>query len=76
VADALTVGLVSGNRNVTLVWVVVAPWLGGLPLVEAYLAASVFPIFMLPLLTKMLFARWPMPALPEVTLLKGRGLVP
>ena len=46
-----------GNRNVTLVWVVVAPWLGGLPLVEAYLAASVFPIFMLPLLTKPLMAR-------------------
>ncbi|HUG26251.1 hypothetical protein [Piscinibacter sp.] len=62
VADALTVGLVSGNRNVTLVWVVVAPWLGGLPLVEAYLAASAFPIFMLPLVTKMLMARWPVPA--------------
>jgi len=61
VTDALTVGLVSGNRNVTLVWVVVAPWLGGLPLVEAYLAASVFPIFMLPLLTKTLMARWPVP---------------
>ena len=50
--DALTVGLVSGSRNVTLVWVAVLPWLGGLPLVEAYLAASVFPIFMLPLLTR------------------------
>ncbi len=62
VADALTVGLVSGNRNVTLVWVVVAPWLGGLPLVEVYLAASVFPIFMLPLVAKMLMARWPTPA--------------
>ena len=60
--DALTVGLVSGNRNVTLVWVVVAPWLGGMPLVEVYLAASVFPIFMLPLLTKLLMARRPMPA--------------
>ena len=56
IADALTVGLVSGNRNVTLVWVVVAPWLDGLPMVEAYLAASVFPIFMLPLLTKWLMA--------------------
>lgn len=65
-ADALTVGLVSCNRNVTLVWVVVAPWLGGLPLVEAYLAASVFPIFMLPLLTKVLMARWSKPgAVPE-----------
>ena len=54
--DALTVGLVSGNRNVTLVWVAVAPWLGDLPLVEAYLAASVFPIFMLPLMTRPLIA--------------------
>ena len=56
-ADAITIGLISGYRNVTLVWVVVAPWLGGLPLVEAYLAASVFPIFMLPLMTKPLIAR-------------------
>lgn len=56
VTDAMTVGLISGNRNVTLVWVVVAPWLGALPLVEAYLAASVFPIFMLPLVTKKLMA--------------------
>ena len=54
--DALTVGLVSGNRNVTLVWVAVAPWLVDLPLVGAYLAASVFPIFMLPLLTRPLIA--------------------
>jgi BASS family bile acid:Na+ symporter len=61
-ADALTIGLVSGNRSVTLIWVVVAPWLGELPLVEAYLAASVFPIFMLPLLTKLLMARRPQPA--------------
>ena len=61
VADALTVGLVSGNRNVTLVWVGVASWLDGLPLVEAYLGASVFAIFMLPLLTKVLIACWPVP---------------
>jgi len=70
-ADALTIGLVSGNRNVTLVWVVVAPWLGELPLVEAYLAASVFPIFMLPLLTKTLMARWPVPVLVPVCQLKS-----
>jgi predicted Na+-dependent transporter len=48
-SDALTVGLMSGNRNVTLVWVAVLPWLSGMPGVELYLAASVFPIFMLPL---------------------------
>jgi predicted Na+-dependent transporter len=67
--DALTVGLVSGNRNVTLVWVVVAPWLVELPLVEDYLAASVFPIFMLPLFTKIFIARLPMkrPAARSVT---------
>jgi BASS family bile acid:Na+ symporter len=61
-ADALTIGLVSGNRSVTLIWVVIGPWLGELPLVEAYLAASLFPIFMLPLLTQLLMARWPEPA--------------
>jgi ACR3 family arsenite transporter len=48
-ADALTVGLMSGNRNVTLVWVAVLPWLSQMPGVEIYLAAAVFPIFMLPL---------------------------
>lgn len=47
-ADALTVGLMSGNRNVTLVWVAALPWLTQIPGVELYLAASVFPIFMLP----------------------------
>ena len=76
VAEALTVGLVSGNRNVTLVWVVVAPWLSGLPSVEVYLAASVFSIFMLPLLTKLLIARWPVPPAPEVTSLQGRVPAP
>ena len=45
---ALTVGLVSGNRNVTLVWAAAAPSLIGQPGVELYLAMSVFPIFMLP----------------------------
>jgi len=49
VTDTLTVGLVSGNRNVTLVWAAAAPWLAHAPDVELFLAASVFPIFMLPL---------------------------
>jgi predicted Na+-dependent transporter len=53
--DALTVGLMSGNRNVTLVWVAVLPWLAQMPGVELYFAAAVFPIFMLPLpLSKLL----------------------
>jgi predicted Na+-dependent transporter len=47
--DALTAGLLSGNRNVSLVWVAAMPWLAGLPGAELYFAASVFPIFMLPL---------------------------
>lgn len=38
-------------------WVVVAPWLDGLPVVEVCLAASVFAIVMPPLLTKPLIAR-------------------
>ena len=55
--DAATIGLMSGNRNVTLVWVAVLPWLASMPGVELYLAASVFPIFMLPLpLSKLLDA--------------------
>lgn len=48
--DAATVGLLSGNRNVTLVAAVLAPWLSDMPEVRLYIAASVFPIFMLPLL--------------------------
>jgi ACR3 family arsenite transporter len=53
--DALTVGLMSGNRNVTLVWVAVLPWLAQMPGVELYFAAAVFPIFVLPLpLSKLL----------------------
>lgn len=56
--DALTVGLLSGNRNVTLVWVAASPWLMDLPQVQLYLAASVFPIFMLPLPIAKLLARW------------------
>lgn len=53
---ALSVGLISGNRNVTLIWVAVAPWLQASPQAEVFLAASVFPIFMLPLLTRPLIA--------------------
>jgi arsenite transporter len=56
--EAMTIGLVSGNRNVTLVWVAVQPWLGATPGVDLMFAASVFPIFMLPLATtKLLEAR-------------------
>jgi ACR3 family arsenite transporter len=51
---ALTVGLVSGNRNVTLIWAAAGSSLMEYPQVELYLAMSVFPIFMLPALS-----RWP-----------------
>jgi BASS family bile acid:Na+ symporter len=51
---ALTVGLVSGNRNVTLAWAAAGPGLMAYPEVELFLAMSVFPIFMLPALS-----RWP-----------------
>ena len=53
---ALTVGLVSCNRNVTLVWAAAAPFLAGHPGVELFLAMSVFPIFVLPLATRRLLA--------------------
>lgn len=49
---ALTVGLVSGNRNVTLAWAAAGTSVIGHPQVELYLAMSVFPIFMLPALTR------------------------
>ena len=53
---ALTIGLVSGNRNITLVWAAAAPLLAAHPGVELFLAMSVFPIFMLPLAMRRLFA--------------------
>jgi BASS family bile acid:Na+ symporter len=53
---ALTVGLVSGNRNITLVWAAAAPALAEHPGVELFLAMSVFPIFILPLVTRRLLA--------------------
>jgi BASS family bile acid:Na+ symporter len=53
---ALTVGLVSGNRNITLVWAAAAPFLADRPAVELFLAMSVFPIFMLPAATRRIFA--------------------
>lgn len=54
---ALTVGLVSGNRNVTLAWAAASASLLGQQQVELYLAASVLPIFMLPALTRPVVAR-------------------
>jgi hypothetical protein len=57
-AEAVTVGLVSGNRNVTLAWVMAAPALAGHPGVELTIALSVFPIFMMPALTRGLLARY------------------
>lgn len=63
---ALTVGLVSGNRNVTLAWAAAGSSLMAYPQVELYLAMSVFPIFMLPALS-----RWPV-----AWMLRTRGDVP
>lgn len=53
---ALTVGLVSGNRNITLIWAAAAPFIAERPGVELVLAISIFPIFMLPAATQSLFA--------------------
>jgi len=49
---ALAVGLVSGNRNITLIWAAAGASIAAHPVIEAYLAMSVFPIFMLPAATK------------------------
>jgi predicted Na+-dependent transporter len=61
---ALTVGLVSGNRNVTLAWAAASASLMGQQQVELYFAASVLPIFMLPALTRPAVARLLRPRRP------------
>jgi len=62
--DALTVGLVSGNRNVTLAWAAAG---STLPMAtEAYLAACVLPVLALPLAVKaVLAARARLVAVPD-----------
>ena len=46
-----TIGLVTGNRNVTLVWA--AASVGLPPLAEGYVAASVIPVLALPLIIRL-----------------------
>jgi predicted Na+-dependent transporter len=54
--DAFTVGLVSGNRNVTLAWAAAG---STLPMAtEAYVAACVLPVLALPLAIKGVLAAW------------------
>ncbi|MFL5254978.1 MAG: hypothetical protein ACJ8AI_19210 [Rhodopila sp.] len=53
--DAMTLGLVSGNRNITLAWAASGSMLVGHPRIELYMAMSVLPIFLLPA-----FWRWAM----------------
>jgi ACR3 family arsenite transporter len=48
---AATIGLVSGNRNVTLAWA--AASFGLPPLAEGYVAACVIPVLALPLIVKL-----------------------
>ncbi len=48
--DALTIGLVSGNRNVTLAWAAAGATLPAAT--EAYVAACVLPVLALPLAVK------------------------
>ncbi|MFN8924356.1 MAG: DUF1194 domain-containing protein [Rhodospirillales bacterium] len=47
---AATLGMVSGNRNVTLVWAGLAPVLVDHPDIEFALATTVLPVFLLPAL--------------------------
>jgi hypothetical protein len=53
---ALTIGLVSGKRNITLIWAAAAPFLADRPGIELFLAMSVFLIFMLRAMTQRIFA--------------------
>jgi predicted Na+-dependent transporter len=65
---ALTVGLLSGNRAVTLVWTAVLPWLPDMPGVESVLAASAVATFVLPWVLERLLALWRIrPALEGAT---------
>ena len=52
--NACTIGLVSGNRNVTLAWAAAGGTLS--TFTEAYVAACVIPILSLPLVIKTVFA--------------------
>lgn len=62
---SLTIGLVSGSRNVTLVWAAATPLLIAHPDAELFLAMSVFPIFMLPLVTKHLMRAYERVTIPR-----------
>ncbi len=55
-----TIGLVSGNRNVTLAWA--AASFGLPPLAEGYVAACVIPVLALPLIVKLCVALPPLVA--------------
>ena len=48
--EALTIGLVTGNRNVTLAWAIAGSSLP--PAAEAFVIAAVIPVLMLPLAIK------------------------
>lgn len=73
--DAMTVGLLSGNRNVTLVWVAAAPWLTSAPRAEIFLAASVFPIFMMPMAIRQVLASHERHAAPTTLSVAGEPQV-
>lgn len=62
--DALTVGLVSGNRNVTLAWAAAGATLPAQT--EAYVAACVLPVLSLPLAVKAMMA--------SARLIRGTGV--
>jgi BASS family bile acid:Na+ symporter len=63
---ALTVGLVSGNhRNNTLVWAAAALFVATHAEVGLFLAMSVFPIFILPLVTRRLLPVLDASPIPE-----------
>jgi predicted Na+-dependent transporter len=72
---AMTVGLVSGNRNVTLAWAAAGAGLLDHPRVELYLAMSVFPIFMLPAPSRWLVKRL-MASVPSLTTIQDPARTP
>lgn len=66
---ALTLGLVSGNRNVTLIWAALGGSLAAHPATELYLAMSLVWIFLMPALIK-----WPVRRLLRIWREPATGL--
>ena len=69
--EALTIGLVTGNRNVTLAWAIAGSALA--PAAEAFVIAAVIPVLVLPLAIKSVLAVGRFGALLQERHTRARG---